>query len=167
VISDLKTLLLATRPSVVYTHNLADKHPTHVAVALRLLSACRALPKAARPVKVIGCEVWRDLDWLADPFKVVMALDGQESLQQALLGVFDSQVAGGKRYDLAAMGRRRANATYLESHGVDRHAGLIFGMDLTPLIRDNAPSPRALALKHIQDFAQDVQNRIDSLLGRP
>ena len=30
-----------------------------------------------------------------------------------------SQICGGKRYDLATLGRRLANATYAESHGTD------------------------------------------------
>src|SRR5512139_3635094 len=33
-IEDLQALLRLARPQVVYTHNLADKHSTHVAVAL-------------------------------------------------------------------------------------------------------------------------------------
>ena len=66
-----------------------------------------------------GCEVWRDLDWLLDREKVVHDVAGQEGLAAQVGGVFDSQIAGGKRYDLAVMGRRRANATFLESHGVD------------------------------------------------
>ena len=41
------------------------------------------------------------------------------------------QIAGGKRYDLASMGRRRANATYWGSHGVDETTGLSYGMDMT------------------------------------
>ncbi len=99
----------------MYTHNLADKHDTHVAVALRVVSACRALEPALRPKQLIGCEVWRDLDWLCDADKVRMPVDQREHLQQALLGVFDSQIAGGKRYDLATAGRRKANASYFES----------------------------------------------------
>ena len=38
-VEDLAGLLRLARPEVVYTHNLADKHPTHVAVALRTISA--------------------------------------------------------------------------------------------------------------------------------
>ena len=38
-VDDLTAILLATRPGVVYTHNPADKHDTHVAVALRLIEA--------------------------------------------------------------------------------------------------------------------------------
>ena len=39
----------------------------------------------------------------------------------ALIGVFDSQIAGGKRHDLAVLGRRRANATYNASHARGCH----------------------------------------------
>ena len=67
--------------------------------------------------------MWRDLDWLMDADKVVFDVSAHENLQAALLGVFDSQICGGKRYDLATMGRRRANATYFASHGVDVSTG--------------------------------------------
>jgi LmbE family N-acetylglucosaminyl deacetylase len=143
VVLDLERVLRATRPEVVYTHNLADKHDTHVAVCLRLLEACRRLPAEDRPRKVIGCEVWRDLDWLCDEDKLVMPVDSNEALQAALLSVFDSQIAGGKRYDLAGLGRRRAHATFFESHELDRHTGLVFGMDLTPLLEGGDPSSYA------------------------
>ena len=69
---DLVLILEATRPEVVYLHNLADKHDTHVGCALRCLEALRRLPKADRPHKVYGCEVWRDLDWLVDSEKTPM-----------------------------------------------------------------------------------------------
>src|SRR5450432_4204599 len=115
VLADLTAILEITRPEVVYTHNLADKHDTHVAVALRLLAALRRMPKAHRPRRVIGCEVWRDLDWLCYQDKVVMPVDGHPGLGDALLGVFDSQISGGKRYDLAVRGRRLAHATFFES----------------------------------------------------
>jgi len=59
VISDLEQILQVAKPEFVYLHNLADKHDTHVSVALRALSALRALPKDSRPRKVYGCEVWR------------------------------------------------------------------------------------------------------------
>jgi LmbE family N-acetylglucosaminyl deacetylase len=64
-VDDLCLILEQTRPEVVYTHNLADKHPTHVAVALRAIQALRALPQDHRPGKVYGCEVWRDSEPVA------------------------------------------------------------------------------------------------------
>jgi LmbE family N-acetylglucosaminyl deacetylase len=131
-VDDIAALLDITRPEQVYTHNLADKHDTHVGVALKVIAAIRSLPQAARPDKLYGCEVWRDLDWMVDDDKVPMYLSAHENLQAALLGIYDSQISGGKRYDLATLGRRRANATYFESHGIDTSLGLSFAMDLTP-----------------------------------
>jgi len=161
VVEELGALFAAARPGVVYTHNLADKHDTHVAVTLRVLEALRGLDPAARPGKVYGCEVWRDLDWLCGGDKVALPVTGREALQAALLAVFDSQVEGGKRYDLAVTGRRRAHATFHASHAVDgAAAGLCFAMDLTPLLEDGAPSPAAYAAAAIERFRDDVAGRI-------
>ena len=159
-VDDLVLLLQAALPRVVYTHNLADKHDTHVATALRLVEAIRCLPEGDRPERLYGCEVWRALDWMLDDDKVPMDLTQHESLQSALLGVFDSQIAGGKRYDLASMGRRRANATYFASHGVDLTTGLSYAMDMTSLITGGSAEPLALAEGLIGRFREDVAARI-------
>ena len=159
-VEDILQILRATKPQSVFTHNLADKHDTHVGVALRTVEAIRRLDPTERPQRLIGCEVWRALDWMDDSAKVKMDVTEHENLQTALLGVFDSQIAGGKRYDLASMGRRRANATYFESHGVDATTGLSYGMDLTPLIQDTALDPRGYVEFLIQSFAQDVTERL-------
>ncbi len=161
---DLKKVFLATRPQIVYTHNLADKHDTHIAVTLRVIAALRELPDDAKPQQVVGCEVWRDLDWMVDTDKVAMDVSPHENLAAALLGVFDSQICGGKRYDLATVGRRRAHATYAESHGVDVSTSLIYGMDLTPLIHDPSMDVVAFVKGFIDRFAQDVQARIGRVL---
>ncbi len=158
---DLKTILETTQPDVVYTHNPADKHETHIGVLAATLSALRALPPEMRPARVLGCEVWRDLDWMPDDAKVALDVSGHENLASALNGVFDSQIAGGKRYDLAVMGRRRANATFFESHGVDASDQLWYAMDLTPLVNDEALDPAAYVQGLIDRFAQDVRNKLD------
>jgi len=158
-VEDIATLVRLARPQFIYTHNLADKHDTHVAVALKVIAALRSLPESERPQKLYGCEVWRDLDWMLDEDKIHFDVSEHESLQAALLGVFDSQIAGGKRYDLASMGRRRANATYFESHGVDVTTGMSYAMDLTPLITDPQQEILPFVQAHIQRFAQDVAAR--------
>ena len=159
-VDDLVLLLKTARPQTVFTHNLADKHDTHVSTAMRVISAIRSLPEAQRPEKLYGCEVWRSLDWLLDSDKVAMNLTEHENLQDALLGVFDSQIAGGKRYDLASMGRRRANATYYETHGVDITTGLSYAMDMTRLITEVNTDPQELVKDLITNFTQDVVERI-------
>lgn len=160
LVNDLKAILEATRPRTVYTHNLCDKHDTHIGVVLNVIRAVRALPKAVRPGRIVGCEVWRNLDWMLDEDKVVMDVSAHESLGAALVGIFDSQIAGGKRYDLATLGRWRANATYHSSHATDKATGLIFGMDLTPLAQDDALGPAALAQRYLDRFTGDVAARI-------
>jgi LmbE family N-acetylglucosaminyl deacetylase len=162
-VEDLVQILRSTYPQYVYTHNLADKHDTHVSTTLRTITAIRSLPPQARPLKLFGCEVWRDLDWLADADKVAFDLSQHENLQAALLGVYDSQISGGKRYDLASLGRRQANATYFESHGVDVTSGLTYGMDLTPLIQSTQLDANSYVQEHIQHFAHDVADRLTRL----
>ena len=157
---DIKAILEATKPRVVYTHNLADKHDTHISVVLHTIAAIRELPAAQRPEKVYGCEIWRDLDWLVDADKQIFALDSHENIQLSLVGVFDSQIAGGKRYDLATMARRRAHATYYQSHSIDASSLLNFGMDLTPLVQDDKLDPREFVLRLIQRFSDDVSARV-------
>ena len=83
-----------------------------------------------------------------------------------MLGVFDSQISGGKRYDLATMGRRRANATYHASHDTDVATGLAFAMDLTPLIRDPGRDIHAYVQGFINRFAQDVRERVICFQGK-
>ena len=160
---DLKVLIAAARPDVIYTHNLADKHDTHIGVALRVIAAIRELPPDQRPRRLLGCEVWRDLDWMNDSDKVVFNLDQHENIATSLVGVFDSQIAGGKRYDLATMSRRRAHATYHQSHAVDAAQWINFAMDLTPLVADEKLEPVAYAQGFIQRFADEVNTRLIKL----
>jgi LmbE family N-acetylglucosaminyl deacetylase len=162
-VDDILAILRAAHPQFVYTHNLADKHATHVAVVLRVIQALRRLDPVDRPKRVVGCEVWRALDWMVDADKVIMDLSPHENLQLALLGVYDSQIAGGKRYDLASMGRRRANATYFESDDVDETTGLSYGMDLTPLMNDANLQPAEFVGGFIQRFAEDVRARVNKM----
>jgi LmbE family N-acetylglucosaminyl deacetylase len=159
---DLAEILTAAGPRTVYTHNPADKHDTHVAVAVAAIEAIRSLAPEKRPRTLYGCEVWRDLDWLADADKVPFDLGGHDGLAESLLKVYDSQVAGGKRYDLAAAGRRRANATFFKSHGVDTAEELWFAMDLTPLVENDSLGIVDYVLGHIDRFRADVEARIRS-----
>ncbi len=163
---DLKKILTATRPEVVYTHNPADKHDTHIGVVIATLQAMRELPREQRPQRVWGCEVWRALDWLPDADKVMMDVSGRDNLAAALDGVFDSQIAGGKRYDLATAGRRAANATFFESHATDKTTQLIFGMDLTPLVVDENADIVNYVCDFIGKFQADVRQKLTKRLGR-
>ena len=68
--------------------------------------------------------------------KQALPVSARSNIAMSLVGLFDSQVAGGKRYDLATEGRRLAHATYYASHATDVETALNYAMDLTPLIED-------------------------------
>ena len=162
---DLIAVLHATQPGVVYTHNLADKHDTHIGVAVATIQAIRALPSEKRPKAVCGCEVWRDLDWLPDAEKVVQDVSSHSDLANRLHRVFDSQIAAGKRYDLGVPGRRHANATFFESHTVDRADSLAFAMDLTPLIHDESLNIATYVDGFIGRFRNEVVTKLQQRIG--
>ena len=159
VVEELAALIRRARPKYLYTHNLADKHDTHVATALRVISALRMLSPEERPEKVYGCEVWRDLDWLCDEEKVYLDCGAHPNLMRCLSAVFDSQIVGGKRYDLAAEGRRLANATFSASHACDTYEALNYAMDLTPLMDENTDIVSFIS-EHIERFRQSVREKI-------
>ncbi|MCL2360736.1 MAG: PIG-L family deacetylase [Defluviitaleaceae bacterium] len=159
---ELKSLILATSPENLYTHNLADKHDTHVAVALHVIKALREIPTEKRPKKIISMEVWRSLDWLCDEDKVIHDTGVYPNVSSALIGIYDSQVSGGKRYDLATQGRRLANATFFASHAVDDFQGIEFGLNITDLVYSNT-EPTDFIVKYIERFKDDVIKRITSL----
>jgi len=163
VVGDLTAIFRAAKPRVVYLHNLADKHDTHVGVALRCIRALRALHGEYRPEKVYGCEVWRDLDWLPDESKQALPVSARSNIAMSLVGLFDSQVAGGKRYDLATEGRRLAHATYYASHATDTETALNYAMDLTPLIDDPNLSISGYTLGFIDQLRADVDQRLAKL----
>jgi hypothetical protein len=100
---------------------------------------------------------------MIDGDKITFDVSAHENLQAALLGVFDSQISGGKRYDLASMGRRRANATYFASHGTDIVTGMIYGIDLTPLVKNPDLDIKSFVDGFVQRTSEDIQTRLESL----
>jgi LmbE family N-acetylglucosaminyl deacetylase len=158
--SDLATIVAAAGADVVYLHQPADKHDTHIGVLAHSLAALRQLPADRRPKRVLGCEVWRDLDWMVDTDKQVLDTGRFPNLAMALVGVFDSQITGGKRYDLATAGRRMAHATYHTSHATDQYQGITWAMDLTPLVQDPTLSIAEYTDQYIERFRRDVAARL-------
>lgn len=84
------------------------------------------------------------------------------NLAAALLGVYDSQIAGGKRYDSAALGRRLANATFYASHDTDSFESCSYGIDITDFINGTLP-PQDFICEYIHRFEKEVRERIRRL----
>jgi len=163
IVDEYVKILELTKPEIVFTHNLADKHDTHMGVVTKVIKAIRRLPKDIRPKKLYGGEVWRDLDWVMDDEKVVFDTSEHPNIANGVMSVFDSQICGGKRYDLAAQGRRVANATYFASHGCDTATGLNYCIDMTPLIENDDLDVTDFILGFIDRFRADVINRINKV----
>lgn len=157
---DLINILSGMHPKIIYTHNLADKHDTHIAAAIRVIEAIRSLPEELKPEAVYGVEGWRDLDWMTEPDQIRFDLSGHPNIASALIAVHDSQNSGSKRYDLGVIGRRLGHAILSDTHGIGSLDALGFGMDLTPLIHNNSSDISTYASQFIQRFQDEVTERI-------
>jgi LmbE family N-acetylglucosaminyl deacetylase len=163
--ADLEKILRVAKPEVLYTHNPADKHRTHLGVFAAVIRAVRALPKSERPASIIGCEVWRSLDWMPDSEKIRMDVSGHDELAARLNACFESQIAGGKRYDLAVTGRRAAHATFDRAQDTDTSSQVILGMDLTPLAQDDNLDPVEFTCAMIRRFEDEARNALASVFA--
>lgn len=161
-VDELYDLLCQVKPERLYTHNLADKHETHVAVVLRVIEAVRRMPEDIRPKEIVALEVWRNLDWLPDSEKVCVDTSKYPQLAEDLITVYRSQVVGGKSYDKAAIGRRCANATFFESHNTDEASSQSFGLDLMPLVKGEE-TPTEFIVSYIEKFRNEVESTIARL----
>lgn len=164
IIKDLKLLISKAKPVVIYTHNLFDKHKTHLSVGLKVIEAIRDLEPIERPKKLYGCEVWRSLDWLVSSDRVIFDASANPNIASALIEVYNSQISGNKEYHKAAIGRRDANATFYSSHSPDSSKNTILGMDLTPLIVDTALDISSFAQGFIERFNLEAVNAIKDAL---
>jgi LmbE family N-acetylglucosaminyl deacetylase len=160
LVEDLVQLLRAACPEIVYTHHPFDKHATHVGVFRAVVEAIRMLPPALRPARLHGCEVWRGLDWLPDELKLIHDVSAHPDLAISLNSVFKSQIAGGKRYDLAVEGRRLANATFLEPHATDAAGRVNYAIDLTVLTHSDGPTVEAFVGQVLDAFGDAIRKGI-------
>jgi len=179
LVNELADIIVATSPDIVFTHNFADKHDTHVAIAMRTLQALRQLPASSRPCAVYSMEVWRSLDWVCDAQKVLFDTSCNHELQKKLIAAHSSQISTAgeianeadeistngkltynKRYDIAALGRKQSNATFFESSKTDQILSAEYGIDITALVSNDQLSPVDFITEYISMFEQDVRARI-------
>lgn len=160
LVDDLTTILKTLRPKVIYTHNPADKHGTHISIVTAVVKALRSLAHEYRPDIFLGAEVWRSLDWLPDSEKVLLNTTPYISLFERLIEVYRTQVAGGKRYDLATIGRMMSNATYSDSHCVDQCTHSWIAMDLLPLLKNTNTSILDYTIALQMKFIHEVKNNL-------
>ena len=160
--ADLRQILKAAKPKVLYLHNPADRHETHIAVLLACLEALRQLPAGERPAEIYGCEVWGDLDWVPAGKVIRLPCPAPADFGPSLLRVFRSQVDG-KRYDLAAAGRRRAQATFANAYTPDQAEEVVLALDLKPVVENPKLSLGDFVSALTGEFQKQTLDRIRHL----
>jgi LmbE family N-acetylglucosaminyl deacetylase len=138
LINDILQILTTAQPQILYLHNPVDRHETHLAVLLACIEALKQIPENSRPREIYGCEVWGDLDWVPASQILRLPCSAPQDFGPSLLRCFASQVDGGKRYDLAAQGRRRAQATFGDAYTPDQSDEVVLALDLKPLLQPEA-----------------------------
>ncbi len=160
--SDLLQIFKTAKPRALYLHNPADRHETHLAVLLASLAALRQLSPSERPAEIYGTEVWGDLDWVPSDKVIRLPCPAPADFGPSLLRVFQSQVHG-KRYDLAAAGRRRAQATFADAYAPDQAEEVVLALDLKPLVENPKLALADFVSALTQDFQKQTLDRIRRL----
>ncbi|MGM9998031.1 MAG: PIG-L deacetylase family protein [Candidatus Bruticola sp.] len=161
--NDIKTIVKAARPRVIFTHNLADRHKTHLAAALLTIEALRELGPDYYPEEFYGGEVWRSLDWLPWSERRSFNVGTRPNISEALMALYDSQISGGKNYHRATKGRREANATYADAYAPDEAELLELFMDLKPLLDNPSLTPADYLSSLIDKFKAETVANLSAL----
>lgn len=161
IVNDYIEIIKELRPEVIYTHSLLDKHPTHISVAIKVINALRTLGYEYQPKQLYGCEVWRNLDWVSDDKKIVFDVSNNVRLQKKLLSVYESQTLGGKDYANATIGRRYQNATFCETHSVDKAKLVTYAIKMTKLLKEPELPIKKFALSYIDDLYEEINDAMD------
>lgn len=153
VIDELKNIIEACQPKVIYCHNPFDKHLTHVRVLLHVLEALKTLSYI--PQQFFGCEVWRGLDWLVESDKASLAIENP-GIIEALIAEFKSQIDEAKDYPSATLGRFKANAVFRDANQIDDTRTTLYAIDLLPLIKNKNLGLKGFAKQYLERFQQEV-----------
>lgn len=150
--SELNVYIAHVSPPIVSTQSRWSSRHCRRSVNYRVSSVCQ---------KSSAAKSGAADDWMNDMDKVLMGLSGRDHLAAALNGVFDSQIAGGDRYDLATQGRCAANATFFESHATDKSNQLILRMNLMPVVANETKNIVEFVTAHIEKFAAEVKTKLN------
>ncbi len=156
LIAEISDIIQASSPQVIYTHNPFDKHLSHVATLECVVSAILELAPQDRPKKLIGCEVWRSLDWLPQKRKLIFEIDAEAQIRDQLLECFPSQSGESKNYSKAVQGRRICNATFLDSYNKDQFLQVEYAIDLSEVISQKPVSLHNFSNRVLEEFKTEI-----------
>lgn len=163
---DLADILTATRPKIVYTHNPLARNDTHISIFVSVVEALRRVHPGRRPEKLYCCETWRGLEWVPETDRVVLDVSERTHLGDALLGLYDTQLADGLRFDQIFRARREANAGLLLSHRYPNAKQVIYAIDMSRLMSEDSINTLDFVVDLIDRFSDDIRERLGRRFGQ-
>jgi len=170
LVNVFKNLVEAAPIEVLYVHQPLDRHSTHLAVFSVLWEALATCRRTHLPKQVLAGEVWGGLDAHGPEHVTSLPVDQYPKLEKALIEVYESQIEGGKNYLQGTLGRRRANATFLDPRQADPCMAVCHYLDLTSYVgqqeyRDWTKVAENLSEK-IRRTQQDLRQKVAGACSR-
>ena len=163
IINDYVQIIKELKPRIIYTHSILDRHPTHVAVAIKVINALRTMKKGDQPKVLYGCESERNLDWI-NPSKVVtFNVSKNLRLQRQLITVHKSSNMS-RDYVNAAIGRRLVNAVFNRDEKKKNAKLTAKAINMTTLLRRKEFPIKRYAMSFIDDLYSDINDMMDRTL---
>ena len=161
IINEYVEIIKELKPRVVYTHSLLDRHPTHVAVAIKVINALRTMKKGDQPKVLYGCESERNLEWVDESKIVTFNVSKNMRLQRQLISVHKSQNLA-RDYVNAAMGRRFVNAVFNKVETKKNAKLTAKAINMTTLLRR-----REYPIKrYVMSFVDDLYGELNDMMDR-
>lgn len=163
IVNEYVEIIKELKPRVVYTHSILDRHPTHVAVAIKVINAIRSMKKGDQPKVLYGCESERNLDWL-DPSKVVtFNVSKNMRLQRQLIACHKSSNAS-RDYINACIGRRLVNAVFNRDEKKKTAKLTTKAINMTTLLRRKDFPIKRYAMSFVDDLYTEINDMMDRTL---
>ena len=157
-VEEIAEIIRACRPEIVYTHNLADKHDTHVAVAMRTIAAIRSLPAGQRPKRCIRLKYGAGLTGSTTMKKSALTPPSTPTLRRCS-GIRQPDCG---RQALRQRAGPQARERHFRKHDTD-DVKASYGLDIAELVNSDMDYFDFIN-RFIKNFRKDVEERIRSLL---
>jgi LmbE family N-acetylglucosaminyl deacetylase len=173
LVQEIQAVIMRTKPEIIYVHSPLDGHPTHNATTAATFEALKRLPpEFEMPKQIIGCEVWRGLDWLPNtkdyPLtqKLLCTIDmsGAVDCFKEIIACHQTQIVGGTDYERTVVSRWQANVmANPHKTTVDAPQYIALGLDLTEFVqqlREGKATVDSYFQPLVQEFVVAAQKSI-------
>jgi LmbE family N-acetylglucosaminyl deacetylase len=163
IVNEYVEIIKELKPRIIYTHSLLDRHPSHVAVAVKVINALRSMKKGDQPKVLYGCESERDLDWVNPEKVVTFNISKNLRLQRQLISAHKSSNMS-RDFVNAAIGRRLVNAVFNRDEKKKSAKLTAKAINMTTLLRRKDFPIKRYAMSFVDDLYTDINDMMDRTL---